>query len=130
MRLLKLCDEVQEMIVTEMITAGHARALITIEDPNQQYALAQKIFDEKLNVRDVEKLVKKWGEEKADPEKPSSKIDETLALFYKEATEALKTALGTKVSIVTKGNGAGKIEIEFYGHEDFDRLVEQINKGV
>ena len=58
MRLLKLCDEVQQMIIDDMITTGHARALISIEDKEQQYTIAQKIFDEKLSVRDVEKLVK------------------------------------------------------------------------
>jgi ParB family chromosome partitioning protein len=126
-RLLKLCPEVQQMIVTEMITTGHARALISIEDPSQQFSLAKKIFDEKLNVRDVEKLVKKLSEEKTDPEKANSKVlDEALLLFYQEAADSLKAALGTKVTISAKGNGSGKIEIEFYGHEDFDRLVEQI----
>jgi ParB family chromosome partitioning protein len=126
-RLLKLCDEVQQMIVTEMITTGHARALITIEDAEQQYALAQKVFDEKLSVRDVEKLVKNWGIEKAaSDEKKKNKSDESLELIYQEISEKLKVSLGTKVSVVPKGNGTGKIEIEFYNSDDLERIIEQI----
>jgi ParB family chromosome partitioning protein len=126
-RLLKLCDEVQQMIVTEMITTGHARALITIEDAEQQYALAQKVFDEKLSVRDVEKLVKNWGLEKtASEEKKKGKSDESLELVYQELAERLKNSLGTKVSVISKGNSTGKIEIEFYNSDDLERIVEQI----
>ena len=95
MRLLKLCDEVQKMVVDDMISTGHARALISIEDPEEQYLIAQKIFDEKLSVREVEKLVK-------DLHKPP------------------------KPPVSAKQNGAGKIEIEFYNHEDLERLLERI----
>lgn len=125
-RLLKLCDEVQQMIITEMITTGHARALITIENMEHQYALAQKIFDEKLSVRDVEKLVKSWG--KTAGGKASKKGEETgrLEAIYQDMAEKLKVSLGTKVSITAKGEGNGKIEIEFYSHDDFDRIVEKI----
>ena len=66
MRLLKLCDEVQQMVVNEMISTGHARALLSIEDPEEQYMIAQKVFDEKMSVREVEKLVKNLHK----PEKP------------------------------------------------------------
>jgi ParB family chromosome partitioning protein len=126
-RLLKLCDEVQQMIVTEMITTGHARALITIEDAEQQYALAQKVFDEKLSVRDIEKLVKNWGIEKAaSEEKKKSKSDESLELVYQEIAERLKGSLSTKVSVISKGNGTGKIEIEFYSSDDLERIIGQI----
>ena len=74
MRLLKLCDEVQQMIIDEMITTGHARALISVEDPEQQYILAQKIFDEKLSVRDVEKLVKDLGKTKKEKKAKEKKL--------------------------------------------------------
>ncbi|MCL2050641.1 MAG: ParB/RepB/Spo0J family partition protein [Lachnospiraceae bacterium] len=125
-RLLKLSDEVQQMIITEMITTGHARALITIEDTEQQYAIAQKIFDEKLSVRDVEKLVKNWGKTIID--KISAKaIDTSLDFIYQDMAEKLKVILGTKVSITAKGEGTGKIEIEFYNHDDFDRIIEKIS---
>lgn len=123
MRLLKLCDEVQQMIIQEMISTGHARALISIEDAEQQYALAQKIFDEKLSVRDVEKLVKNLNK----PEKVKAvKTEEGLALIYQDIAEKLKDSLGTKVNITSKGNGAGKIEIEFFSHDDFERLTDKL----
>ena len=122
MRLLKLCDEVQKMVVDDMISTGHARALISIEDPEEQYLIAQKIFDEKLSVREVEKLVKDLHK----PPKPPKEENKTLQAIYQEISERLKQSLSTKVSVSAKQNGAGKIEIEFYNHEDLDRLLERI----
>ena len=122
MRLLKLCDEVQKMVVDDMISTGHARALISIEDPEQQYLIAQKIFDEKLSVREVEKLVKDLHK----PPKPPKEENKTLQAIYQEISERLKQSLSTKVSVSAKQNGAGKIEIEFYNHEDLERLLERI----
>ena len=126
MRLLKLCDEVQQMIIDDMISTGHARALISIEDPEEQYMIAQKAFDEKLSVRDVEKLVKNLGK----PEKPKKENvqDKSLEIIYQDTEEKLKQALGTKVSISSKGNGSGKVEIEFYNHEDLERIIEMITR--
>ncbi len=124
-RLLKLSDEVQRMVIDEMITTGHARALLAIEDPEEQYTLAQKIFDEKLSVRDVEKLVKNWKK----PAKPQKPEDKTLQVIYQDIEENLKQKLGTKVAVTPKGNGAGKIEIEFYTHEDLERLLGMIGTG-
>ena len=125
MRLLKLCDEVQQMVVNEMLTTGHARALLAIEDPEEQYRIAQKVFDEKLSVREVEKLVKKLNK----PEKPKKKENESLAIIYQNLEEKLKESLGRKVSISSRENGNGKIEIEFYGHEDLDRLMEFLTQA-
>ena len=122
MRLLKLCDEVQKMVVDDMIRTGHARALISIEDPEEQYLIAQKIFDEKLSVREVEKLVKDLHK----PPKPPKEENKTLQAIYQEISERLKQSLSTKVSVSAKQNGAGKIEIEFYNHEDLERLLERI----
>lgn len=126
MRLLKLCDEVQQMIIDDMISTGHARALISIEDPEEQYMIAQKVFDEKLSVRDVEKLVKNLGK----PEKPKKENvqDKSLEIIYQDTEEKLKQALGTKVSISSKGNGSGKVEIEFYNHDDLERIIEMITR--
>ncbi|MCH5249013.1 MAG: ParB/RepB/Spo0J family partition protein [Lachnospiraceae bacterium] len=126
MRLLKLCDEVQQMIINDEISTGHARALITIEDQKQQYEIAQKIFNDKLSVRDVEKLVKNLNK----PEKPKKKAaeDSSLDVVYQDVEEKLKRTLGTKVSIEPKGNGAGKIEIEFYTHDDLDRIIDLLSK--
>lgn len=122
MRLLKLCDEVQKMVVDDMISTGHARALISIDDPEEQYLIAQKIFDEKLSVREVEKLVKDLHK----PPKPPKEENKTLQAIYQEISERLKQSLSTKVSVSAKQNGAGKIEIEFYNHEDLERLLERI----
>lgn len=126
MRLLKLCDEVQRMIIDDMISTGHARALISIEDPEQQYIIAQRVFDEKLSVRDVEKLVKNLNK----PEKVKKEIpeDKSLEVIYQDLEEKMKQILGTKVSITSKGNGSGKMEIEFYNHDDLDRIIEMISK--
>ena len=125
MRLLKLCDEVQQMVIDDMLSTGHARALIAIEDPEEQYAVAQKIFDEKLSVRDVEKLVKNLHK----PVKPKKQMnDEALKIIYQEIEEKLKQTLSTNVTVSPKGDGAGKIEIEFYSHEDLDRLIGMMGK--
>lgn len=126
MRLLKLCDEVQQMIIDEMLSTGHARALISIEDPEQQYTIAQKIFDEKLSVRDVEKLVKNLN--KPEKVKKETSDDSGLDVIYQDVAEKLKQSLGTKVEISSKGNGTGKIEIEFYNHDDLDRIIELLSK--
>lgn len=126
MRLLKLCDNVQQMIIDEMISTGHARALITIEDPEQQYAIAQQIFDEKLSVRDVEKLVKNLN--KPAKFKKAISTDKSLEAVYQDIEENLKQKLSTKVSITSRGNGAGKIEIEFYSHDDLEKLMDLLLK--
>lgn len=120
-RLLKLSDKVQQMVIDDMITTGHARALLAVEDPEEQYTLAQQIFDEKLSVRDVEKLVKNLHK----PEKAKKKMDDkTMQAIYQDIEDKLKQKLSTKVVVTSKGEGAGKIEIEFYNHEDLDRLLE------
>ena len=117
--------EVQQMVVNEMITTGHARALLSIEDPEEQYMIAQKVFDEKMSVREVEKLVKNLHK----PEKPKKAENKSLEVIYQNIEEKLKESLGTKVSISSKDNGAGKIQIEFYDHDDLDRLMEYIIKN-
>ncbi len=121
-RLLKLSEEVQQMVIGEMISTGHARALLAVENPEEQYSLAQKIFDEKLSVRDVEKLVKNLHK----PAKPKKLDDKALQAIYQDIEEKLKQKLSTKVTVSSKGDGAGKIEIEFYNHEDLDRLLDMI----
>ena len=122
MRLLKLSDDVQRMVIDEMITTGHARALLGVEDPAEQYNLAQRIFDEKLSVREVEKIVKNMGK----PVKPKKEkvVDKSMQVIYADISEKLKTQLGTKVNIVPKEDGSGKIEIEFYSHDELDRILD------
>lgn len=122
MRLLKLCDEVQQMIIDDMISTGHARALITIEDPEQQYTIAQKVFDEKLSVREVEKLVKNLNKPEKVKKEPVE--DKALEAVYQDLEEKLKQSLGTKVSIAPKGDGSGRLEIEFYTHDDLEKITD------
>ena len=123
MRLLKLCPDVQQMIVDEMLSKGHARTLLAVEDPVKQYELAQRAFDEKLSVRDIEKLVKQL--DKPAKEKPVT--DEKLQMFYDDVAEKLKKALGTKVTISGKGKGAGVLTVEFYNGDDLDKIVDKLN---
>ena len=128
MRLLKLCDGVQQMIIDDMLSTGHARALIPIEDPELQLQLAQRIFDEKLSVREVEKLVKsilKPAEEKPKKEE----IPQSLMYIYQNIENKLKDKLSRKVAISPKGkNGSGKIEIEFYSNDDLEKLIVILSK--
>lgn len=123
MRLLKLAEEVQEMVVKEEITTGHARALLGIEDSEQQILTAQKIVDEKLSVRDIEKLVKNMN--KPAKEKKVSK-EKSYDFIYQNIEEKLKLSLGTKVSVAAKENGSGKIEIEFYSGDDLERILDYL----
>lgn len=123
MRLLKLGEKVQQMIIDDMITTGHARALLAIDDEEQQYLLATKIFDEKLSVRETEKLIKSLK----NPKK-QVKVVKTgeNAFVYDDLAEKMKRVLGTKVSISPKGNGKGKIEIEYYSDDELERMFEMI----
>lgn len=120
MRLLKLNEKVQQMVIEEMISSGHARALLAIEDQEQQYIIAQKVFDEKLTVRDIEKLVKDMN----NPKKPKKKETVTHDFIHRDLEEKMKMSLGTKVQIVAKDDNKGKIEIEYYSKEDLDRISE------
>jgi len=125
-RLLKLSDEVQQMVIDDMISTGHARALLAVEDKDEQYNLAQRIFDEKLSVRDVEKLVKNLHKPEKAPKKTDNK---TMEAIYQDIEEKLKQKLSTKVIVTSKGEGSGKIEIEFYNHEDLDRILDMIGNN-
>ena len=122
MRLLKLDDRVQQMIIEDMISTGHARALLAIEDKDQQYELANMIFDEKLSVRDVEKLVKSLK----NPKKVKEKKVVENSFVYTNLEEKMKEVIGTKVSISLKGKGKGKIEIEYYSDEELERVFDMI----
>ena len=124
MRLLKLCDKVQQMVIDDMISTGHARALLGITDEEKQYTLAQKIFDEKISVRDTEKLVKKMQKQKNSPAKEVNPEKKKLDAVYQEAEEKMKTILGTKVIINQKDSMKGKIEIEYYSPEELTRIYE------
>ena len=122
MRLLKLSGRVQQMIVDDMISTGHARALLAIDDEEQQYMLANRVFDEKLSVRETEKLVKALKNPKKEIKK--QKIEHTFV--YDNLEEKMKNIIGTKVSVNPKANGKGKIEIEYYSEEELERIYDLI----
>lgn len=120
MRLLKLNEKVQQMIVDDMISTGHARALLAIEDLEMQYTLANKIFDEKLSVRETEKLIKSIK----NPKKEKHKLKIENDFIYKNIEEKIKSIIGTKVSVNQKSQGKGKIEIEYYSDEELERIFD------
>ena len=127
MRLLKLSPEVQQMVIDEKLTTGHARALISVEDPDKQIALAERIFDEKLSVREAEKIVKQL--DKPVKEKVEKKKNDSLEAVYRDLEERCKNAVGTKVDIISKEDGAGKIEIEFYTLDDLEKITDRLMRG-
>ncbi len=120
MRLLKLTDEVQQMVIEDLISSGHARALLPIEDNDLQIQLATRIMDEKLSVRETEKLVKSILNKK--PEKKKEKVEN--AFVYEEIENKIKEIVGTKVKVNHKPNGKGKIEIEYYSDKELERLLD------
>ena len=121
MRLLKLDSRVQQMRVDEMISAGHARAILAISDPEQQYNAAMKVFDEKLSVRETEKLVKSI----LTPTKKKPVVSNpTEDAIYESLEEKMKGITGTRVFIHRKKNNKGKIEIEYYSRDDLDRIID------
>ena len=124
-RLLKLDERVQNMLIQESISSGHARALLGIDDQEKQNTTAQKIFDEKLSVRETEKLVKKIQQEKDQPEaKEEVKIDPKMEAICRDLEEKMKVILGTKVAINQKDNQKGRIEIEYYSMDELDRIMD------
>ena len=125
MRLLKLNDKVQQMVIDEMLTTGHARALLAIEDEDMQHTVAQQIFDEKLSVRDTEKLVKNIQNGKKTA-KEKEVLDPKLKVIYDDLAEQMKKILGTKVLINAKDEKSGKIEIEYYSQDELDRIIDLI----
>lgn len=128
LRLLKLDKRVQQMLVDEMITPGHARAILNIEDPDEQYEFSQKIFDEKMSVRDVEKEIRKLKDKDKKKNKPEpEEIDQELLNQLKEMEELLKQKTGTKVQISPKNRESGKIEIDYFSTEEFEKIIGCFN---
>lgn len=123
MRLLKLDERVQDMLVHSQISGGHARALLSLEDQNQQYQLAEKIEKNQLSVRETERLVKALT--KPAPEKREAREDEKdISIFYQDLEEKLKSVMGTKVTINKKDKNKGRIEIEYYSPAELERISE------
>ncbi len=124
LRLLKLCVEVRQMVIDGKLSTGHARALISIEDKEKQIQIAEQIFDQKMSVRDTEKLVKNL--DKPEKKKKKIEINPSIESAYRELEDKCTQATGTKVSISTKGDGVGKIEIEFYSTDDLEKITERL----
>jgi ParB family chromosome partitioning protein len=121
MRLLKLDERVQQMLIDEMLSSGHARALLAIENSEKQYNTACRIFDEKLSVRETEKLVKNIMSEKPQKEIAVTQEDEFI---YRNLEDKIRNIIGTKVSIHKKQNNKGLIEIEYYSSEELERIMD------
>jgi len=126
MRLLKLDQRVQDMVIEEKLTTGHARAMLAITDMEKQYEFAMRAFDEKMSVRDVEREIKKMLSDKKAPAKEKEKLDPQLTAIYQETEERLKSVLGTKVNINAKDNKSGKLEIEYYSQDELNRIIDLI----
>lgn len=124
LRLLKLDGRVQQMLIDDMLSSGHARTLIAIEDGNDQYKISMRVFDEKLSVRETEKLVKNFLNPKVKLENEEG--SSISAIIYKEIEEKMKNIVGTKVSIKHKDDNRGKIELEYYSQDELERIVDLI----
>lgn len=122
-RLTNLCDTVKQYLIDEVITEGHGRVLLAVENSKLQAEIAQKVIDEKLSVRELEKLVRYINSQKNDKVKEKAR---EINPYYKDVTERLQNYFGTKVSITNKKD-KGKIEIEYYSNEDLQRILEIIN---
>ena len=126
MRLLKLDEQIQNMLIQGVITSGHARALLSLEDNALQLKAVKEILDKKLSVRETERLVKRMQKEASGEKKEEKKPDETLALIYQNLEDRMKSVMGTKVSIHNKDKNKGRIEIEYYSEAELERIVEMI----
>ena len=120
MRLLKLDEKIQQMIVDDMISTGHARALLAIDDKEEQYHLATRIFDEKLSVREVEAIIRQIK----NPKQPKGRKTIENSFIYKDLEEKITSVVGTKVRVNQKANGKGKIEIEYYSEDELERIFD------
>lgn len=125
MRLLKLAEPVQQMVIEDKLSSGHARTLLSIEDPELQYEVACKVFDESLSVRQTEAFVKKLNSAPTAKKQPAELEHKYL---YTDTEERLKEILGSKVTIKAKNNEKGKIEIEYYSSEELDALVDKLKE--
>ncbi|MCI8515456.1 MAG: ParB/RepB/Spo0J family partition protein [Hungatella sp.] len=124
MRLLKLDKRVQEMLTQGQLSSGHARALLSLENKDSQYQIALKIIDQKLSVREVERLVKLLG--KPNKEEKPKEEERDISFIFKDLEERMKQVMGTKVIINKKDRNKGRIEIEYYSEAELERIVELI----
>lgn len=124
MRLLKLDERVQEMVTKNELSMGHARALAGLEDPEIQFSLAQQILQNSLSVRETENLIRDLGKEK--PVKKKTSRNPSLEVIYRDLEKKLKSSLGTKVAIRSKGEHSGRLEIDFYSADDLEKIIDRL----
>ncbi len=125
-RLLKLAEPVQQLLISGEISSGHARALLGLEDKEQQIALASQIIEKGLNVRQVEKLVKMMTKPQKDEKEKEESEEKDLSFIFRDLEEKMKGIMGTKVMIHQKDKNKGRIEIEYYSASELERIVELI----
>ena len=126
MRLLKLDEEIQNLLIKGAISSGHARAILSLEDKQLQKKAAKEVLDKRLSVRETEKLAKRLARASAEKSERNEKKDDALALIFQDLEERMKTIMGTKVSIHNKDRNKGRIEIEYYSEAELERIVEMI----
>ena len=124
MRLLKLYDRVQKMLVDGLLSTGHARALLSLEDGDMQFEAATKIATDALNVRDTEKLIQRM---KKPVRIKNTENSEQTEEIYRLIEEQLKNIVGTKVNIKRRNSGKGTIEIEYYSPQELDRILDLLH---
>lgn len=124
MRLLRLSENIQQMIIDGKISTGHAKVLLSVENKEEQEKIAAELISRSLSVRELEKLVKKYIKPR---KKKENKDTVDYSLFYKEYEDKLKDILGTKVQINTKDKNKGRIEIDYYSAAELERIVELLN---
>lgn len=122
MRLLNLDERVQDYLIDEVISEGHGRAILGLSNKEHQYEVAQMVIDENLNVRQTERIVKNFQSEKKE-----KVVEKQNDIYYKDIMNKLENRFGTKVFINSKNKNKGKIEIEYYSEEDFERILEVLN---
>ena len=132
MRILKLNDDILELIKTGKLTEGHGRALLSIEDENLRDKIAKKVIEENLSVRDIENLARleKMNQAKKNKKVLSESEEITqMKIIVKDIDKKLKNKLNTKVKITVKNVNEGKIEIDYYTKEDLDNIYTLINQA-
>lgn len=128
LRLLKLNENVQQMLINKEISSGHARAILVIESKEQQYEVARKIFDESLSVRDTEKLVKELNNPVKPKKVEKKETPEVMKILYSDLENKMRTILGVKVNITAKDSESGKIELEFYSKEQLESFLDKLSR--
>lgn len=127
MRLLKLDERVQQMVIDDMVSGGHARTLLAIEDKEEQYAMAMIVFDNKMSVRETEKLVRNYLKKEKEKSASEKKEDfSQMETIYHQLEERMKSVIGSKVAIHSKNYKKGKIEIEYYSNDELERIIDLI----